>query len=59
MNKIEEIKSSYIQFMTQSLSQNLNDRIEYDNKENSIMFIIGDMLRRNYKIFKNYYQYIG
>jgi len=55
MNKIEEIKSSYIQFMTQSLSQNLNDRIEYDNKENSIMFIIGDMLRRNYKIFKNYY----
>lgn len=46
-----------MKYFTQSLSVNLNDRITYDDTENSIQFLIGDILRRNYKIFQNAQEY--
>ena len=58
LKKMEEIKSRTMKYFTVSLSLNLNERICYDESENSIQFIIGDLLRRNYKIFQNYSQYL-
>lgn len=47
-----------MKYFSVSMSLNLNERISYDESENSIQFIIGDLLRRNYKIFQNYYTYL-
>jgi hypothetical protein len=49
---MEEIKSSMTKFFTQSLSLGLTDRFCYDESENSLQFLIGDALRRNFKIFQ-------
>ena len=58
LEKMEEAKSRTMKYLTQSLSLNLNDRVSYDDSENSIQFLVGDLLRRNYRIFQNYYQYL-
>lgn len=50
--KIDEIKKDFIKYFSQSLSVNLNQKISYENSENSGLFIIGDILRRNYKIYQ-------
>ena len=34
----------------------MSERVVCDSKEHSTQFIIGDMLRRNYKIFQDYYE---
>ena len=35
----------------------MNELVSHDDKQNSAQFIIGDMLRRNYKIMQNYYDF--
>ena len=46
------MKLRLVKFFSQSLSLKMTDRRE-DNA-NSIQYLIGDTIRRNYKIFQNY-----
>lgn len=47
-----------MKYFSVSLSVNLNERVSYNESENSVQFIIGDLLRRNYSIFQDYYRYV-
>lgn len=55
--RIDEIRRDFTKYFSQSLSVNLNEKIRYEESENSGLFIIGDILRRNFKIYQQYHKY--
>ena len=55
----ENMKARLLQYLTQSLSLNLNDKVTISGNECSIQFLLGDMLRRNARILNETQKYNG
>jgi hypothetical protein len=51
IGKVEQSKNRLIQYFTQSLSLSLSDRVQFEGNECSLQYLLGDMFRRNLRLF--------
>ena len=56
LEELEQMKLRMVKFFSQSLSAKLTDKVD-DSCSNSVQFLIGDSIRRNYRIFKHYEEF--
>lgn len=56
MQIYEVLKEKFINYFGNHLKINLNHKVKIDGNEASVQFVIGDMLKRNFRIMLNYHQ---
>jgi hypothetical protein len=54
MEKYDEVKERFLNYFGNHLKLNLSKKVKADDTEQSVQYLIGDMLKRNFNLLSNY-----